>query len=370
MAFTLTPKLEIGFATDAPFTSPITWTDATSKLISSTWSRGRDRELDQCGSGGGSTAVDNSERDFEAGWSGGAYYPDVIPSKWIRLSMTLDGVTTVCFTHMIMDIVPQWESPVDEVATIEHSDVFSLLSITPVDGLFSQQTASARTAAILDAIGFPATWRDITAGGTILPAKTYVTTDNQTALPYLQLVNESTLGLLFIDGRGYVVMRPSGTGTGALPYTLGYGGVDFTGAAPHTPVDKVFNDVRVTREGSTVQQRVTDSTSIGKHGRRLLTKSILAGSDSAALAVANSYLSRYKWPKETFDSISVQPMTKSAYQLVLAAEVGKTGTVSRRSDNGAYSAAVVLNHMSNSIENQDSNVAWKANYRMEGRTIS
>jgi hypothetical protein len=93
----LFPKviLECGFATDpsVPIAST-TWTDISAYVRAADWDKGgRQYELDRAEAGTMSITLKNDDRRFEPEYASGAYYPNVVPLRRIRMRIGENAVT-------------------------------------------------------------------------------------------------------------------------------------------------------------------------------------------------------------------------------------------------------------------------------------
>jgi hypothetical protein len=363
-------KLEAAFATTDPFSASPTYTDISSRLKAVTWTHERQRELDSVNTGQSQITVDNSDRAFELMYASGAYYPNVRPDIRVRLSVSIGGGGyTSLFVHYIDDIVPPWSNVTDDTAILQCQDAFSLFQLADLALLFPQQNVHDRVGAILDYVGWPTADRNITAGGTTLPTVTFKSTDNAVALDQLRQASDSRPGMLAINNSGQVVSSGFTGPAGALPSTIGYGGVDFTAAQPRSPRSGCYNVIKAACSAPPLNSLQTDSTSITEHKRRVLSKSVLATTQAGIDSCASSYLARYKYPVETFDQIAIHPTTDTGYTLLAAVDIGSTGTVARHQDVGAdYSQSVTVNAHQHTVD--IGNQSWTCVMRASARQVT
>jgi concanavalin A-like lectin/glucanase superfamily protein len=85
------PTLE--FSTDPLSVSnaAATWQDVTRYCISADWQSGTTREFDDPQAGQATFVLKNSQRRFEPEYAAGAYYPNIVPGRRFRLTLTADG---------------------------------------------------------------------------------------------------------------------------------------------------------------------------------------------------------------------------------------------------------------------------------------
>lgn len=189
-------------------------------------------------------------------------------------------------------------------------------------GKFIQQLSGARVNAILDYIAWPAADRLIAAGTHQCQAQTIATTSNTTSTSFLQEVEQTEFGALFIDRNGKVVFLDqstlgssaysataatftdrAGTNVGTFPYQDLQGDYDR---------DLIFNQIIANRVSSTTPQIVTDTISDSQYFTRSLSLSPLSVSDSDALSLAQAYLAKYKQPYFRFEPMKLFPGTNSS----------------------------------------------------------
>ncbi len=118
-------SLEVAFASSA---SSTTWTDITAYCRSVSWSRGRQRELEQSEPGTLIVELLNSDRRFDAFYASGAYYPYVTPMRHVRLRATYAAVTYELFVGHVEDWSQSWEQSGFSICTMSAIDDMRLLA--------------------------------------------------------------------------------------------------------------------------------------------------------------------------------------------------------------------------------------------------
>lgn len=226
MTTTVELGVEIGFILDDPVAGVLdntTYTlgglafiDMTDYVYSVSVTRGKNRELDRFNAGTCSVTLNNQNRIFDPFNFESPFAGNIVPRRRVRVST--DGVT------QFVGAIDDWnfDYSVDGVSTasISGSDDFSLLARQVLSGaLLPEEASGARVGRVLDmaSVGWPASARVLDAGKSILAAET--PTGN--ALDYLQTVNDSEVGLLFVGKNGsmYFVDR-SNTPTTPTTRTL------------------------------------------------------------------------------------------------------------------------------------------------------
>lgn len=126
----LTLLVEAAFGYDPDDPAPV-WTNITTYVRSFTTSRGRKREIDRVTAGQCSVLLDNRDRRFEGGYTGGAYGSNVVPMVPIRIRVTRNAVTYPVFYGFADEWVPSLDAHAPEVAVValHATDAFKVLSL-------------------------------------------------------------------------------------------------------------------------------------------------------------------------------------------------------------------------------------------------
>jgi len=98
---------EVAFAS-LPFGDPQVYTDLTARTRLRSWRRGRQSETVQTDTGTSSTTFENMDRALDSENKASVYYPNVLPMRRIRCTVTLGGTTYYLFTHFI-DPLQGWQ---------------------------------------------------------------------------------------------------------------------------------------------------------------------------------------------------------------------------------------------------------------------
>jgi hypothetical protein len=134
--------LEVGFFSDpsTPINSTI-WTDISPYLLDADWDNGgRQYELDQAQAGTMSVKLYNSDRRFEPEYASGAYYPNVVPLRRIRLRIGENTVTNPSFETDTSG----WS--VGAQFTIARSTIQALMGVGSLKSTFVSGSASTNMA--------------------------------------------------------------------------------------------------------------------------------------------------------------------------------------------------------------------------------
>jgi hypothetical protein len=179
-------------------------TDVTQYVASVSTNRGKSREQDRYTAGNLSVTLHNESRIFDPFNSEGIFAGQVLPRK--AIAVETNGV------RMFTGIIDDWDFTYDitgkAFANVSAVDGFLILSAAELDEFTAtSQLSSDRVSAILSRpeVNWPSGQRQIATGLTTLVAD--VVPENTNALSYLQLVEETENGQLFINKSGQVTFK-------------------------------------------------------------------------------------------------------------------------------------------------------------------
>jgi len=298
-----TLSLRIAFGSDPMDTTP-SWTTITNDVRRIRIRRGRNHELDRMEAGTMSLELLNKHGNYWPLNTGGAYYPNVKPSKRINLYAVYNSVTYHLYTGFIEDWNPDWLEQTGGLIPVVRPDCADLLNNLSNYDLNSageaQELSGTRVGNILDELGWPAGARDLDAGQSQMQATGALV--DQNAMSHLYLVQRSELGILYQAGDGDIQFEDRHHRLKS-PHTISQAifGDDlgenyYHGMEPRYGADSIRNDIRITREGGT-QQSASDTPSQEHHGKRSLRRNeLLITTDNEAKDQAYYMLKRYKDP--------------------------------------------------------------------------
>jgi hypothetical protein len=179
-------------------------TDVTQYVASVSTNRGKSREQDRYTAGNLSVTLHNESRIFDPFNSEGIFAGQVLPRK--AIAVETNGV------RMFTGIIDDWDFTYDisgkAFANVSAVDGFLILAAAELDAFTAtSQLSSDRVSAILNRpeVNWPSGQRQIATGLTTLVAD--VVEENTNALSYLQLVEETENGQLFINKSGQVTFK-------------------------------------------------------------------------------------------------------------------------------------------------------------------
>lgn len=323
--------------------------DVTEKVRSVSVRRGRSRRLDKSQTGSASVILDNRDRTFDPLYSGSPYAGQVKPRRPLRIKVSGQPV----FTGLIEDWNLDYDVSGDSVASASCVDGFVLLAGAELLGFTATaQTSGERVDAILDRaeVAWPAGSRNIDTGSQQLQADAVAANTN--ALSYLQLVEESEVGSLFIGADGVLTFKAANTPPAAIvdpiltdgsPIAVDYNdptvaysdaaikyvGLDdddiavaYQGIAVEYGTETLFNRVVVSRAAGTAVA-VDDLDSQAEYGVSVLDRSgLLSAADDQVDLIANFLLNKYAEPQVRIREVTVDLGTIDAVPQLVGLEIG------------------------------------------------
>ena len=304
--------------------------DITDRLVTTTVRRGKSQALDRIDSGVASITVDNSDRLFDPLYPDGLYFGQLIPRREIRVSS--NGYPVLY--GFIDDFDIQYEPGKQSVVRIDSSDAFSVFANSELPELTpDSELSGARINRILDLpeVAWPVDRREIDPGNTIMLDADIA--ENTGTLEYLQLVETSEFGTLFLGKDGNVVYRERNS----IPNVIDVIFSDDPTPGPLTPIQ--FADVNIVYGSENLYNRIVlanadlfpdeviaeDADSQALYGVRTYSQSGLLVQDPASLQfLADFLLARFKEPQYRFETVTVvmDTLSESDQDLVLDLEIG------------------------------------------------
>lgn len=289
-------------------TLPVEITDLVTRVAIR---RGRNRITSKFEFGTADVVLYDQNGDWNPMNPNGAYYPNLVPLRQIIIYATYQGVDYFLFSGFINKYDTGFRQGNEDLSTVTLRcvDAFKLLAgsvISTVSGS-GVQLSGARVNAILDAIEWPISLRDIDAGDSTLQADPG---GSRNTLEALQTVENSEFGGIFLDAEGkinFVSRNNLITIPATSLYDFSDTGVDisYTNAVVAFDDTTLINDVTVTRSGGTAQNAY-DQASIDKYFLHSGTRSgILVQTDTEALNQARGILATRKDPEVRIDSIQL-----------------------------------------------------------------
>ena len=283
--------------------------DITSRVISATTSRGKNRDLDRFSSGTLNITASNEDRAFDPNYASSPYAGAIVPRREVRV--TVDGVRVISTTidDWNYGYSPDGSSRAEIVAT----DEFTLLARQVLTaGTATPQLSGARVSAVLDmlSVAWPDGKRSIDVGESTLGADVFA----GNALQYLQKISDSEQGLLFIAKNGDLVFRDrldaTPTTASLTDFTDDGTGIPFTLTAVNYGSELLYNQAVVT-SGELSAQADNDRSQIA-YGVTSVELDTLVSTSAQLQNLADFLVQKYGDPEYRFETISVNLDTVGA----------------------------------------------------------
>ena len=284
--------------------------------------RGRSRELTAFTAGQATVVLDNRARLYDptAGTAVSPYAPSILPRKAIAIEVGGEAV----FTGVVEDWDLQFSLDGDATTTAKSTDGFTLLSgETITAGTATPEGSGARVEAVLDDVDWPAGKRRIATGVTSLGAD--VVGDNVTALSYLQTIDLSEGGGLFIakDGSLEFLERTDAQVPATVKFTDDGTGIPFSDISLEFGTETLYTNISVEYVGGTAVTTAPADT-LAKFGLIDFNVKTLLADEVEAANVADFFLFRYSTPIVRINGLEVRvnALTPAQQSQVLSLELG------------------------------------------------
>ena len=294
------------------------WVDVSSDVRNISIARGKQRELDEFSAGSASVTLSNTARTFDPNYAAGAYFGNIKPGRWIRITATYDSVDYQLYQGVIREWEFGYSFPNEAVAIPRASDFMEDLNNGDITATTSAAISGTVIAEILNAANVIP--RSLDSGQETFQS---VSLANANALTAIQTADKSEGGglsaiycnelnqVVFEDRNSLSTNTRSNTsqatfGTSALP--VDEIDIDYSS-------DLIKNDVSLTRIGGSAQTK-TDSTSQDDYGRRSFSLTgLYNNSDPNVANIAQSYVDAFKDAELRVRSITIHPRMNDALMI-------------------------------------------------------
>ena len=288
--------------------------------------RGRNAQADQFQTGTLSLRIVDQNGDFNPQNPSGPYYNLLTPMRKVQITATYGATTYPIFSGFITSYTTTTPKNANDVVytTIQAVDAFRLAQnaqISTVPGTSAGQLSGARINALLDAIDWPASMRDVDAGLTTMQADPGTA---RTSLAAMQTVETSEYGALYVDAAGSFVFQDRNVtagSTGATPTVFNDNGSDISyfNAVWRLDDTLVYNSASVTRTGGTAQTAI-NQPSIDKYFVHSYNQqNLLMETDAVALDYAQAYVASRAETSIRCDAIQLDLYTDNYNLGIIAA---------------------------------------------------
>ena len=288
--------------------------------------RGRNPQADQFQTGTLTMRIVDQNGDFNPQNPAGPYYNLLTPMRKVQITATYGAVTYPIFSGFITSYTTTTPKNANDVvySTITAVDAFRLAQnaqVSTVAGTSAGQLSGARINALLDAIDWPASMRDVDTGLTTMQADPGTA---RTSLAAMQTVETSEYGALYVDAAGSFVFQDRNVtagSTGATPTVFNDNGSDISyfNAVWRLDDTLVYNSASITRTGGTAQV-ATNQASIDKYFIHSYNQqNLLMQTDAVALDYAQAYVASRAETSIRCDAIQLDLYTDNYNLGIIAA---------------------------------------------------
>lgn len=306
----------------------VVFVDVTNRAYSTSITRGKNQALARYNTGTCTVVLDNELAQFDPTIPGPAttqypYAGQIIPGRRMRV--------TVGTERQFFGVIQDWDLdyPLDKraTATVMAADSFSqLANRTLATTTFSTALSSAMLSAVLDTaeVAFDPALRDIQTGITTLQSTTV--TVGQNALTFLQQIESSEPGSLFVSKEGFLTFRSrryNPTYTGAVTITDDGTSITPKSIGVEFGSELLYNRASITRTGGTTQV-TNNATSQSSYGIFAYNEEgMLMSSDTVALSFSQYYANTFSQPvfRPRVVEINMAAQTGSNQGLVAALDI-------------------------------------------------
>ena len=288
--------------------------------------RGRNPQADQFQTGTLSLRIVDQNGDFNPQNPASPYYNLLTPMRKVQITATYGATTYPIFSGFITSYTTTTPKNANDVVytTIQAVDAFRLAQnaqISTVAGTSAGQLSGARINALLDAIDWPVSMRDVDAGLTTMQADPGTA---RTSLAAMQTVEISEYGALYVDAAGSFVFQDrevTASSTGATPTVFNDDGTDISyfNAVWRLDDTLVYNSASITRTGGTAQTAINQASIDKYFVHSYNQQNLLMQTDAVALDYAQAYIASRAETSIRCDAIQLDLYTDNYNTGIIAA---------------------------------------------------
>ena len=306
----------------------VTFVDLTSLVQSVNINRGRSRQLDQFNAGTASIAFYNESQILNPSNTSSPYYPFVLPRCPVQI--LANGIPI--YTGLITDWNLDYDIANQDMMYASCSDQFTVLANQQLNAVATTvQATGARINTVLDLpeINYQGA-RAIDAGSSTLGA--FAISQDTNCLNYLQLVNTSEQGYLFMSANGTLTFK--GRSSVLNPVSGATFNTDGTGIRYQSLVnqfgDELLYNFITTKSDAGPLQTTSNAASIALYQAQQYSLTNLLNSTTTEVAGLGNYLlGKYQNPVLRFTGLSTEMSALSAtdQNIVLNLDMTSIATV-------------------------------------------
>ena len=259
--------------------------------------RGRNAQADQFQTGTLTMRIVDQNGDFNPQNSSSPYTGLLTPMRKVQITATYGATTYPIFAGFITSYTTTTPKNANDVVytTIQAVDAFRLAQnaqISTVAGTSAGQLSGARINALLDAINWPASMRDVDTGLTTMASDPGTA---RTSLAAMQTVETSEYGALYVDAAGSFVFQDRAVtagSSGATPVVFNDNGtgIGYFNAVWRLDDTLVYNSASITRTGGTAQTAINQASIDKYFVHSYNQQNLLMQTDAVALDYARAYV--------------------------------------------------------------------------------
>jgi hypothetical protein len=283
----------------------VTMVDLTYLVESVNITRGRSRQLDQFNAGTATIAFDNASQILNPSNTSSPYYPFVLPRCPVQI--LANGVPI--YTGLVTDWNLDYDISNQDIMYASCSDQFTVLANQSLNAVTPSAEASGtriNTVLSYSEINYQGA-RAIDTGSSTLGA--YAIAQDTNVLNYLQLVNTSEQGYLFMSANGTLTFKSRSSVLN--PVAGATFNTDGTGLPYQTLVnqygDELLYNYIVTQSPAGAKQTASNATSIALYqSQQYALMDLLNSTTTEVAGLGNYLLGKYQNPVLRFTGLSTQ----------------------------------------------------------------
>lgn len=289
----------------------VTMVDLTSIVESVNITRGRSRQLDQFNAGTATIAFNNKTQVLNPTNTSSPYYPFVLPRCPVQV--LANGVPI--YTGLVTDWNLDYDISNQDMMYASCADQFTVLANQALNAVTPSAEASGtriNTVLSYSEINYQGA-RAIDTGSSTLGA--YAIAQDTNVLNYLQLINTSEQGYLFMSANGTLTFK--GRSSVLNPVAGATFNTDGTGLPMQTLVnqygDELLYNYIVTQSPAGAKQTASNATSIALYqSQQYALMDLLNSTTTEVAGLGNYLLGKYQNPVLRFTGLSTQMAALSA----------------------------------------------------------
>jgi hypothetical protein len=227
----------------------VSFEDVTARVRSITIARGKNRDLDRFNAGALSVEFNNTDRAFDPLFASSPFAGNIVPRRDVRV--LADG--TAQYVGKVTDWNLGYDPAGQSIAELQAADGLTFLAQQVLTaGTATVQSSGDRVNAVLSmpSVDWPLGERNIDTGASTLGADVF----EGNALTYLQQVELSEGGLLFIDKQGRVAFKDrlsTPTVDNVTVFADDGTGIPFAPALVEYGTEELYNQITVSSNAGT-----------------------------------------------------------------------------------------------------------------------